>query len=270
MQSDRTPRTLLLLATLAAACSGQSTTGKTVTLHTRLAADLPRDHTVTTELGWTVTATRLLVASGAFYYFDGEPAFTVAPRRGRWRRALASLSPVGTAWAHPGHYLAGTARGEMLAPFTADLLAEPSDLPDGDGITGPFRSATFSFAPPTDGPAVADLGDHVALAEGTATKGEQAIHFAFTADLADVDRNARDAKVTGCAFAPVDVAGDGTVTVTLKPKIWFDLVDFSELPPGTPEAPTVADPGTTAHIAFALGLVQLTAYQFAYAPDSQP
>jgi hypothetical protein len=265
------PRRLLLLVVpaLAAACASESTTGKTVALHTRLEADLPADHTFTTDLGWTITVKRLLAASGALYYFDGEPAFTMAPRRNRWRRALETLSPIGTAWAHPGHYLAGNARGEMLAPYTEDLLAGPSTLPDGDGITGPLRSGTFSFARPGDGPLAAALAGHVAIAEGAATKGAQAINFVLTADLADVSKNARDAAIAGCPFTAADVEGDGTVTVTVKPKIWFSFVDFSELAPGTPEAPTVAGPSTTAYIAFSLGLVQLSAYEFAYSPAEE-
>jgi len=267
MQTKRTRRVLVLVPALVAACG--NTTGQTVTLHTRLDTDLPADHTVTTDLGWTVTVTRLLAASGALYYFDGEPAFTMAPRRARWRRALDSLSPIGTAWAHPGHYVAGNARGEMLAPYTEDLLAGPTDLPDGDGITGQIRSGTFSFANSGEGPAATALAGHVAIAEGAATKGEQAINFVLTANLADVSKNARDAAIAGCPFTAADVEGDGTVTVTVKPKLWFGFVDFSELAPGTPEAPTVADPSTTAYIAFSLGLVQLSAYQFAFSPSQE-
>ena len=119
MRTKRTPGQLLfLLPALAAACGSPSTTGQTVTLHTRLDTDLPADRTITTDLGWTVTVKTLRAASGAFYYFDGEPAFTMATRRSRWRRAVDTLSPIGTAWAHPGHYVAGNARGEMLTPYT--------------------------------------------------------------------------------------------------------------------------------------------------------
>ena len=260
----------LLLAVAPLACGDPSTTGHTVVLHTRMTTDLSVDRTVTTGLGWTVTVKRALIASGALYYFDGEPAFTLAPRRGRWRPFWEALSPVGTAWAHPGHYIAGSAHGEMLLPFSADLLAGASTLPDGDGITGQVRSGTFSFAPPTAGPAVANLGGHVAVTEGSATRDGKTINFVLTADMPDVSKNARDGKITGCPFTEVDLQADGTTTVTIKPKIWFDLVDFSELAPGTPETPTVADATTTAHIAFALGLVQLSAYQFAYSANSNP
>jgi len=260
-------RTLLLLLVSAAAACSEETTGRTVVLHTRLTTDLPADATVTTNLGWTVTVKKAVVSSGAFYYFDGEPAFTMAPRRSRWRRALAALSPMGTAWAHPGHYVAGSARGQMLMPYSEDLMTGPVDLPDGNGITGTVRSGMFSFAAPAAGPAVDRLNGHIAAVEGAATKNGTTINFALTADLSDVTRNARDGAVTGCAFAEADVEGDGTVTATVKPKIWFDLVDFSELAPGTPEAPTVADASTTAYIAFSLGLVQLSAYQFAYTAE---
>jgi hypothetical protein len=263
-----TTRSLLLVLLTAGGCGVGATTGRTVALHTRLATELPADGTVTTNLGWTVTVTKAVVASGALYYFDGAPALTRAPRRDRWRRALAALSPVGAAWAHPGHYLAGSARGQMLTPFSADLLAGPTELPDGDGISGPVRSGTFSFAAPAAGPALERLDGHVAAVEGTAAKAGTTIHFAITSDLQDVTRNARDGAITGCLFNEADIEGDGTVTATVRPKIWFDLVDFAELPPGAPDAPTVVDPSTTAYIAFSLGLVQLSAYQFAYTPES--
>jgi hypothetical protein len=253
---------VLLIAALAALGCDEGTTGRPVLLHTRLVTDLPADHTVTTSLGWTVTLKKATVATGPLYYFDGEPAFT--RRTAGAKRFLAWLAPVGTAHAHPGHYAAGRATGQVLAPHSADLLAGPTTLPDGNGITGLYRSATFSFAAPGAGPAAAQLAGHVAVTEGVASKDGKTVYFVLTADLADVARTAKDGAVAGCGFQPFDVAADGTVTVTVRPRVWFNLVDFSLLAPGTPEAPTVAAPGSVPHIAFALGLAQLSAYQFAY------
>ena len=71
-------------------------------------------------------------------------------------------------------------------------------------------------------------------------------------------------EVDGCVFDTADVQDDGTVTLTFEPKIWFDLVDFSKVDPGTADAPTEIPHGDIAQIGFALGLVQLTAYHFAY------
>jgi hypothetical protein len=71
-------------------------------------------------------------------------------------------------------------------------------------------------------------------------------------------------EVDGCEFKKTDVEEDGTVTLTFKPSIWFDLVDFSKVEPGTKDAPTEIPSGDIAQIGFTLGLVQLTAYNFSY------
>lgn len=263
------PKVLAAVALLAlASCGDGTTSGHRVDLKTRLSSDLDATHTVTTSMGWTVTLTRALISTGELHYYDGEPAFT-ADAGTRWRRALwAALSPIGTAHAHPGHYVAGNAKGDQLAAFSADLLAGPVELPPGEGISGTVRSATFSFAAPSAGPIVDQLAGHVAIAEGRATKGDATIYFSVSADLADVSRTAKNAAVTGCVFDAIDIEDAGTVTVTVRPRVWFNFVDFGALAPGAADAPTVVDPASVPHIAFALGLAQLSAYQFSYVPDA--
>jgi hypothetical protein len=71
-------------------------------------------------------------------------------------------------------------------------------------------------------------------------------------------------EVDGCAFEEADVQGDGMVTLTVKPSIWFELVDFSAVAPGTQQEPTEVEHGSKAQVGFALGLVQLTAYRFSF------
>jgi hypothetical protein len=261
---------LLLAASvaLAGACDNETTTGHRVELKSRISADLDATRTVTTSTGWVITLKRAIVGTGAFHYYDGRPAFT---RRedGAWRvlrTALAALSPIGTAHAHPGHYIAGSAMGEMLAPYSADLLAGPTDLPDGYGITGTIQSATFSFEPSDQGPMQGALAGNVAIAEGSATKDGKTVYFSFTAAMADVEHTAKNGEVTGCIFDASDVEAPGVVTVTVKPRVWFNFIDFSTLDPGTPEAPTVVPSDAVAHIAFALGLAQLSAYEFSFSP----
>lgn len=252
---------------LAAAC-GESTTGRTIRLRTRLAVELPPDRTFATGLGWQVTLFTALLSGGALYYFDGEPAFVRAPSR--WRRLLAGIAPIGAAHAHPGHYVAGRAMGQVLEPFAVDLLAGVTALPDGAGVTGPYRSGTFVFGASATGDAAAALGGRVALTSGAARKDDRTIYFSMAADLAAIARNVKDAAVAGCVFDAADVAGDGAVTVTVRPRIWFNLVDFSELASGAADEPTAPPPGSTAEIAFTLGLGQLSAYRFSFAPDPYP
>jgi hypothetical protein len=54
------------------------------------------------------------------------------------------------------------------------------------------------------------------------------------------------------------------VTVRVDPSVWFFLVDFSELDPGTEDEPSELEPDSQPRIAFAEGLAQLSAYEFSY------
>jgi hypothetical protein len=156
----------------------------------------------------------------------------------------------------------------MLEPGSVDLFATAVKLAAGDGVTGTYRSARFTFANKNAGSAANELAAHAAVAEGTATKagdgGTATIHFRVWADFADVAKDVSGGEVDGCEFKETDVEDDGTVTVTVKPSVWFDLVDFSKVAPGTPEEPTEIPHGDIAQIGFVLGLVQLSAYHFGY------
>jgi hypothetical protein len=46
--------------------------------------------------------------------------------------------------------------------------------------------------------------------------------------------------------------------------VWFDLVDFAELEPGSSDAPSEFESDTQPRLAFADGLAQLSAYEFSY------
>lgn len=240
----------VLVVLLLLSCGENSTTGKQVVLHTKLTSDLTAERSFVTDYGWNVTLTQASISTGPLYYFDGEPAFT--------RRApsfFEALKPIQTAYAHPGHYAPGNAVGQMLQPQTFDLLASgPFAMNDGVGVTGPVRSATFSFSAPDRG--------HAAVLSGSAERDGGTVYFTFEAELTDIERTAKDAQITGCRFDENTIDGDETVMVTVKPRIWFNLVDFSKVDTGTPESPTRVDPASVPHIAFALGLGQLSAYQF--------
>ena len=263
------------LTVIAEGCGGDTaaadtTSGARVALHTRVDVDPASLGEFTTGFGWKVKLTKAAASLGALYYFDGAPAFVRrdaprAPAQG----ALARLFGVGVAHAHPGHYLAGDALGEMLTPTSVDLFGGAQPLADAAGVTGDYRSARFVFGDHPVGPAASALGGHVAVAEGTATKADGStktpIHFTVSADFADVAKSVVDGEVSGCDFTEAHVEGDGTVTLTLRPAIWFELVDFAKVAPGSAAAPTVIPHGDVAQIGFALGLVQLTAYRFAFA-----
>jgi hypothetical protein len=219
-----------------------------------------------TALGWDVTVSKALLATGALAYFDGAPpSVQRTPRRNS--RFAQRLLGLGLAEAHPGHYGAGDALGEMLVNYSADLLAGPLDLPAGEGVTGTYRSARFSFHAPPAGPFAAELEGHVALVEGLAQKaGEAPRYFRASADLGDLAANVSNGEVDGCEFRPVSVEGDGTVTVLIHLDVWFNLVDFAELEAGSLETPAEFAADSQPRIAFAQDLTQLSAYEFSYLP----
>src|SRR4051812_39788665 len=154
---------LLSLGAVPACSSEDSTTGKRITLHTEISSDPVVQSPFTTGFGWQVTLSRAKVATSAFYYFDGPPptAFYEVPKRSLGQR-LAGLFE-GTAWAHPGHYQAGTALGQALfpSPVVFDLFSpDPVPLADGAGVTGTYRSARFVL--PMQAPADPVLDGHLA------------------------------------------------------------------------------------------------------------
>jgi len=252
------------------ACGGTETGGRRIVLDTRvaLAAD---GSAFGTAAGWDVTLTRAVVSTGAFYYFDGAPPVVAfAPESSRQlapessRRLVLGLLGLGEAQAHPGHYHTGDALGQMLEPWSVDLLAGPATLPAGDGVTGTYRSARFSFGSPPAGPLAGELGAHAALVEGVAARAEALVRFRAVADLADIARSAAEGNVDGCEFDELDVEGSGVVTLTVHPKAWFDLVDFAALTPSGADAPVEFSPGSQPQVAFAQGLAQLSAYEFSF------
>ena len=245
-----------------------STAGTRVVLRTAITADPTARTRFTTNFGWKVTLERAALGVGALYYFNGTPAFTqirpsLLQQVGRFFE--------GTAHAHPGHYQPGDALGQMLTPSSFDLLAgERGTLPDGDGVSGTFRSARFVFAQTATGPAAGELGGHVAYARGVAEKADGTtptpIHFELSADYADVAKQAVSGQVDGCVFAEADVSTDGTVTLMVSPSVWLNVVDFSAVAPGSSDSPTSVAVTEKAGIGFVSGLTQLDAYAFSYAP----
>jgi hypothetical protein len=248
------------------ACSSDSkdaTSGKRVLLHTRVAVDQVATAEFTSAVGWNVTLTQAFVSAGPFYYFDGAPPLVLRQARKTWEYASRLLG-LGVAHAHPGHYQAGNAMGQMIEPVNIDLLGGSVDLPDGDGVTGSYRSARFTFAEPAGAGSKA-LDGHAALALGKAEKaGEIPRFFQAFADLSAIEKSASLGHIEGCEFSEADVEGDGTVTVTVNPKIWFDLVDFTDADAGSADAPADLPADSQPQIAFVLGVTQLSAYKFSY------
>jgi hypothetical protein len=259
---------LLSLAALhlgAGALSGcGATTGKRITLETRVVAEEGITAPFVNEYGWSVKLTTARLSIGALYYFAGPPVVASLPSRPRldWRSILA----VPAAHAHPGHYTEGDALGQMLVPQTVELTTE-SALSDGEAVTGHYESARFSFESPPQGDLAAEMGGQVVLVEGEATKDGAVLRFRATAGEADILNADGNPFVEGCVFDVADVEESGTVTLAVHPAVWLDQVDFAEVPDDLDADRAILPPGESPHEAFVRGLQKGTAYDFSYSAN---
>lgn len=255
---------LHLGAGVAASGCGDSTTGQRIVLHTRVTAGDEAQKPFKNAYDWSITLTKAYLSVGELYYFNGPPV--VADLRPRSRPGLRGLLAVRTAHAHPGHYTEGDAFGQMLTPTTVDVLKD-SELPDGDGVTGTYRSARFEFASPPGGDLAADVDGHVVIVEGEAKKGAETRLFRLAADQADILNADDNPYVEGCIFEETEIPADGTVVLTLHPSVWLDQVDFEAVAESPDGEPVEIPAGQTAHKAFSRGLQKGTGFGFSYVED---
>jgi len=257
---------LLLLGATSVAMSAcdedatNETSQKRVTLTVRANAPAEARTAFTNAYGWNITLSKAEIAVGALYFFDGEPIFSWRAPARTPRERVASLF-IGTAHAHPGHYLAGNALGQMLTPSSLSLLGEGATLGTGDGVTGLFRSARVTFPETVGGPEAAALGDKIALFEGVARKEGKNVGFRLTAarsELLDADGQAR---VEGTTISPATtVSGDVTLTLVIDPRKFFDQSEFDGLPEG--ETPVDLPKDSDASRNFLRGVRSGPAYVF--------
>ncbi len=208
------------------------TSQKRIALTVKATSPVEARSAFTNAYGWSITLDKAEIALGALYFFDGEPIFSFrAPARSP-RERLAGLF-IGTAHAHPGHYIAGNAVGEMLKSSSANLLADETTLGAGSGITGLFRSARILFPETVEESGATSLGGNIARFEGVARKDGKNVGFRLTAarsDLLDADGQAR---VEGTTISPAtSVAGNVTLTLVIDPRKIFDQCEFDGLPEG--------------------------------------
>jgi hypothetical protein len=276
-------RRTCLIATLllvGASCSDDTDTNTTpgfrVTLETRF--ELASEPTFENAMGWKISLTKVAMSSGPLYYFDGAPIESAARgidrkpgslrRRTPILRALPELSlglfGPSTAYAHPGHYNPGEAKGEMLATASFDLVSGPADLAAGEGTSGVFRSARFSWQSPAEGALAAELGSNVLILEGTATKDDLEKVFRLVAAQSDTLDAADKPELEGCTFEEVDIQSDGRVTVSVDPRVWLDQADFSDVDDSPDGAPLEVSAELEAARAFVRGIKKSTAFTFRF------
>lgn len=236
------------------------TSQKRITLTVKAVSPVEARTTFTNSYQWTITLSKAALAVGAVYFFDGAPIFSWHTPARTPRQRLASVF-VGTAHAHPGHYIAGNAVGQMLTPSSLSLLGDGVTLGTGDGVTGLFQSARVTFPETVSGSEAGALGDKIAVFEGVARKEGKNVGFRLTAvrsELVDADGQAR---VEGTTIAPAStIGGDATLTLVIDPRKFFDQSEFDGLPEG--ETPVDLPKESDASRNFVRGVKSGPAYVF--------
>jgi hypothetical protein len=246
-------------------CSSEpdTTTGKRVQHQTQIVN--PDAAAFTTGMGWEVKLTKFNLAVGGIYIFDGAPIVLAgrSPRQSQGPSQGQSAAPglpfIKSAWAHPGHYAAGSAKADMTQPTSVDLLAGTQMLGTASGVSGSYRSATMYFgkgAP--QGPQVKELGAAYVVAEGTAKKGADEKPFRFEVTEDDLKNAIGTAGIDGCKFDEVDVQSSGTVVLTVGVKQLFEQVEF--------ETAGISTRDTRAFRGFVFGLRGGSPYRFSFKP----
>lgn len=190
---------------------------------------------IVTDSGWSVTLTRAHAHLEAVRFFSGKVLLSRRPAP--WWKELW----IGTAWAHPGHYVPGEALGERVASLDVDLLAsEPAAWGDASAVTGTYGSAQLTYGAP---------GFEL---EGTATKNGTSITFSaqFTPPTA----------VAGVRFEHEMTTAPGAVAVELDLSAILSRVDFAQI--GASAKPL--DPSSPAFNGLGRGVEDTSAYVFTW------
>jgi hypothetical protein len=175
------------------------------------------------EKGWTVTPESMHLSVGPVRFFEGRVLLSKRPRFD-WYSLIG-----GTAQAHPGHYVAGDALGEVLSTRTVDLLAaEPTQLGEASAVTGDYGSMELTLPAPTSASdAEGRLQGHAVRLRGGATHTDgRVVRFEATVDLSKPIEGIRFERELGLEA--------GRVRITVDLAKWLGRIDFATV--GTPNA----------------------------------
>ncbi len=249
----------ILSASLGTSCTN-STAEKRVSYATRIVAADAVDAPIVNAYGWSIVLTKAALSIGPLYYWNGSPAFAaINPRKD------SRFIGIRSAYAHPGHYVAGDAMGEMLTPSSVDLALGEATLPPGEGVSGVYRSGRFTFADKPVGEAVETLGGHVIVLEGEGTKDTMKRLFRAELDIADILDAAGEPRVEGCAFeGEPDVQADGTITIRVVMSLWLDQIEFDTIPESMDGNPVLLPRDSAPFRAIERGIKKAPAIQFQY------
>ena len=225
---------LALAAMSSLALSGCGSEAERRTFPVEVTATLPGG---ANERGWTVTLESAHMSVGPVRFFEGRVLLSRRAPRFDWYSLIG-----GTAQAHPGHYVAGDALGEVLTTATVDLLTGAT-LGDASAVTGEYGSMELTLAAPTASTDAAGvLGGHAVRVRGTARNGDGgSVRF-------DAVTNLR-APVAGVRFEKSLGMEAGRVRIAVDLGKWLGRIDFA----------TAADPDADGVYTFPAGSQALNA-----------
>ncbi len=152
------------------------------------------------DKGWVVTLTEAKATVGPVRFFSGKVLISR-----RW--SPLSLF-VGTAHAHPGHYVEGEALGEVLTTKEVDLLATgPTSLGDANAVTGEYGSMELTVT-------------KVRL-KGTATLGATTVDF-------DTTEFTPKEPLAGIRFEKVLGTEQVIARINVGLQTWVTRIDFAK------------------------------------------
>lgn len=218
---------LVLIVTLAAACT-ESREAPTVRLP--VATEGGGLAIATTDLGWTVTTTRVRFAAR-------DLELTI---RGEQHEATVF---------HPGHAAGGEVTGELPGPFLLDFDGTERALGTATLLAGDYHGANLAFraAAAADGLVAADpMMGHVFHLTGVASRAGVDHPFDAVIDLE------ADAVLIGAVFdATITEATTGTLRLAFLPvdpiegDTIYDGLDFATL--AAPDGTVAIRPASVAH-----------------------
>lgn len=248
----------MVAASMGASCTSAATEGRRVSFTTRVVAEDAVDAPIVNAYGWSIVLSRAALSIGPLYYWSGAPALAAT---NHFLRALGLRE----AHAHPGHYVPGDAMGQVLASSSVDLALGEAALPPGEGVSGVYRSARFSFAEKPTGSEAGALGAHVVVLEGEASKETMKRLFRAELDIADVLDAEGEPNVEGCLFeGEPDIQADGTVTIRVAPSVWLDQLELDAVPENLDGKPILLARDSIAFRAIARGIKKAPAISFHY------
>lgn len=192
------------------------------------------------ETGWTVTALEGSMPLTELRFFEGR--VLVAER---------SWSPldlvISTAHAHPGHYVPGEAKGELLAALELDL-SKRDVVPwqTANAVTGSYGSAKLTF------------GEAGVRVRGIATKSDQTIRF-------DTGTLLLPKPLEGLRFEHEMTTEAGVVRLEVDLGVLLSRIEFDQaLAAPNGDGVVVFDPSSVAFNGFDRGVTDSGSYRFTW------